>query len=220
MEHEMRKDIDRVKNWKSFLNENINTNYVNLKKQYISNIEDLGDEILIKTPNFEITVLKTNIKQIKQFEEYPKVLDSNVFDFDGYQILDRIIQKSPKIRDFNAFVYFPRINYSFGNETDLRKQGILKSISNTEFTYNEITNDIGVRDYFRFIINNIKSLNEINIDVLDKICRRFCEISWKNATYKPNDIYSSYKVKESKDGFSFSDNVSHYYYDLKRGKNF
>jgi hypothetical protein len=31
---------------------------------------------------------------------------------------------------------FQKINYSFGNETDLRKQGILKSISNTEFTYN------------------------------------------------------------------------------------
>lgn len=209
-----------VKNWKQSLNENININYLNLKKQYISNVEDLGNDILIKTPNFEITVSKNNIKQINQFEEYPKVLENNIFNFDGYQILDRIIQKSPRIRDFNSFVYFPKINYSFGDETDLRKQGILKSISNTEFAYNEITNDIEVGDYFKFIINNIKSLNEINIDILDKICRRFCEISWKNTTYKPNDIYSSYKVKENKDGFSFNDNVSHYYYELKKGKNF
>ena len=216
----MRKDIDRVKNWKQFLNEQLNLDYMNLKKQYISSVEEIDGNVIIKTPNFEITVPKQNIKQIKEFEQYPKVLENNTFEFDGYEIRDRIIQKSPKIKEFNAFVYFPKINFSFGDESDLRKQGILKSISNTEFTYNKITDDIGVRDFFRFLINNIKSLNSIDINILDKVCRNFCEISWKNATYKPNDIYSTYKVKESKNGFSFSDNVSHYYYELKRGKNF
>jgi len=220
MENQMRKDIDRVKNWKQFLNEQLNLDYMNLKKQYISSVEEIDGNVIIKTPNFEITVPKQNIKQIKEFEQYPKVLENNTFEFDGYEIRDRIIQKSPKIKEFNAFVYFPKINFSFGDESDLRKQGILKSISNTEFTYNKITDDIGVRDFFRFLINNIKSLNSIDINILDKVCRNFCEISWKNATYKPNDIYSTYKVKESKNGFSFSDNVSHYYYELKRGKNF
>lgn len=211
---------DRVKNWKQFLNEQLNLEYMNLKKQYISSVEEIGGDIIIKTPNFEIIVPKQNIKQIKEFEQYPKVLEDNTFEFDGYEIRDRIIQKSPKIKDFNAFVFFPKIIFSFGNESDLRKQGILKSISNTEFTYNKITGDVDVRDFFRFLINNIKSLNSVDIDILDKICRKFCEISWKNATYKPTDLYSTYRVKENKNGFSFSDNVSHYYYELKKGKDF
>lgn len=197
------------------------TDLYKLKKQYINNVEDLGEDILIKTTNFEFIVSKNKIKQIKQFEVYPKILENNTFHFDNYQIKDRIIQKSAKIKDFNAFIYFQKINYSFANEIFLRKYDFLKSKSNNIFEYHEINkNDIGIRDFFVYLVLKISALESIDYDLLNNMCREYTETTYSRATFKPKDIYKMYNVKEINGGYIFIDNAKNQTFDLKLGKNF
>ena len=203
--------------------------YSRLKRQYISNVDDRGDYIIINTPNFKITVPKRNVEQTKQFEEYPKILEDKVFKFNGYEIYDRIVQESPKIKEFYAFVYFPKIDYSFGDENDLRKHHILTPVSPTQSAYGEIKEyEIGIRDFFKFLIIAIRKLDSVDENKLIQICHKYADHAYKKATYKPNDIYGQYRVyeitvgkaKQKVVGFRITENQTFYSFDLIRGKNF
>ena len=63
-------------------------------------------------------------------------------------------------------------------------------------------------------------MNSINIDILSELCKKYAEISYSRATFKPHDIYKMYSVKQVVDGYQFTDYVKNQVTELKIGKNF
>ena len=93
--------------------------------------------------------------------------------------------------------------------------------SNNEFEYREINkNDVGVRDFFIYLILEISKLKSVDYNTLNNMCRKYAETSYARATYKPHDIYKMYNVKEINDGYTFLDNTKYQTFDLKVGRNF
>lgn len=200
--------------FQNILNEETDSiDFSKLKKQLISSINVIGDKVILKTQNFEISINKEDIKQIKQFEDFPKIIDENEFKFDGYSIYDRYTQLSPKKTEFKAYIYFPSIDYSFGNIDDFIINGIYNRSNNS---YKEIKEDkLDHRDVFAHIVSRIKKLNTITLDDLQTICDDVNTLLHSKSTYISN---TKILAVESGNGYIIKNQSDYRQYTLTKGK--
>jgi hypothetical protein len=197
-----------------FLNENsINdSELIKLKNEVIKNVKVEQDQsITILTRNYKITIPTTRLKveRITAEIKYPFFVKEETYHFDGYDIIHKEVQKSPRIIEIQAKIFMPKNGWYYSNF----ERGLKIFYKDGKY----VGEDILIQYQLGSILHIVKNLKDVNLETLTKSIPEINKIYTKQFKSKEirNVVLEVYKTRDN--GFDFKQNTiySHSFYNCE-----